>query len=114
MASQPRLTWATLKVLKVLMDDPAHQRYGLEIGRASGLPSGSIYPLLMRLERSGWLTSAWEDVDPKQAGRPRRRLYQLTGQGREVARRALENAQRDLALDFGPTPGFPFAVNASA
>jgi PadR family transcriptional regulator, regulatory protein PadR len=53
MAPQPRLTWATLKVLKVLLDDPAKRQYGLEIGRAAGLPSGSIYPLLMRLEEAG-------------------------------------------------------------
>jgi hypothetical protein len=46
MAAQPRLTWATLKVFKVLLHDPAGRHYGLEIGKAAGLPSGSIYPWL--------------------------------------------------------------------
>jgi PadR family transcriptional regulator, regulatory protein PadR len=114
MTAQPRLTWATLKVFKVLLDDPAGRHYGLEVGKAAGLPSGSIYPLLMRLEQAGWLTSDWEDVDPKAAGRPRRRLYQLTGQGAEIGRRALEEAQRDLAPSWGTGPGFPLPGGASA
>jgi PadR family transcriptional regulator, regulatory protein PadR len=114
MAPQLRLTWAILKVLKVLLDDPASKHYGLEIGKAAGLPSGSIYPLLMRLEQAGWLESEWEKVDPKAAGRPRRRMYQLTGQGMEVGRQALEEAQRDLALGLGRTPGFPLPGGASA
>jgi PadR family transcriptional regulator PadR len=114
MGTEPRLTWATLKVFKVLLEDPAGRHYGLEIGKVAGLPSGSIYPLLMRFEQAGWLTSDWEDVDPKAAGRPRRRLYQLTGQGAEVGRRALEEAQRELAPGFGRTPGFPLPGGASA
>jgi PadR family transcriptional regulator PadR len=78
MAPQPRVTWAILKVFKVLLDDPAAKHYGLEIGKASGLPSGSIYPLLMRLEQAELLSSQWEDVDQNAVGRPRRRQYQLT------------------------------------
>jgi PadR family transcriptional regulator, regulatory protein PadR len=112
MAPQPRVTWAILKVFKVLLDDPTARHYGLEIGKAAGLPSGSIYPLLMRLEQAELLTSEWEDVDPKAAGRPRRRLYRLTGQGAEVGRRALKEAQRDLAPTRGRTPGFPFPREA--
>jgi PadR family transcriptional regulator PadR len=114
MGTQPRLTWATLKVFKVLLEDPAGRHYGLEIGKAAGLPSGSIYPLLMRFEQAEWLTSDWEDVDPKAAGRPRRRLYQLTGRGAEVGRRALEEALRELALGWGRAPGFPSPGTASA
>jgi hypothetical protein len=114
MAAGPRLTWATLKVFKVLLEDPGGRHYGLEVGKATGLPSGSIYPLLMRFEQAGWLISDWEDVDPKAAGRPRRRLYQLTGAGAEVARRALQSAHRDLAPGSGPTHGFPLPGGASA
>jgi PadR family transcriptional regulator PadR len=101
-------------VFKVLLDNPAGRHYGLEVGKAAGLPSGSIYPLLMRLEQAGWLTSDWEDVDPKAAGRPRRRLYQLTGQGAEIGRRALAEAQRDLAPGWGRAPRFPLPGGASA
>lgn len=90
------------------------QQQGGEVGKAAGLPSGSIYPLLMRFEQAGCLTSDWEGVDPRAAGRPRRRLYQLTGQGAEVGRRALEEAQRELVSGFGRTPGFPLPGGTSA
>lgn len=113
MVAEPRLTWAMLKVFKVLLDDPAGRHYGLEVGKVAGLPSGSIYPLLMRLEKAGWLTSDWEDVDPKVARRPRRRFYQLTGHGAEVGRRALERAHRELAPGSSPIHGFPLPGGAS-
>jgi DNA-binding PadR family transcriptional regulator len=54
---------------------------GSDISKQTRMLSGTLYPILMRLERSGWLTSRWEQVDPRNAGRPRRRLYRLTGVG---------------------------------
>jgi len=45
--------------------------------RATGLPSGVVYPILRRLEGAGRLVSSWEQVDPVAVGRPRRRVYQL-------------------------------------
>jgi DNA-binding PadR family transcriptional regulator len=71
-----------------MLDDPSRPWYGLEMAAASGLKSGTIYPLLARLERAGWLTSRWEDVDPVEAGRPRRRLYELTNAGYDAVRTA--------------------------
>jgi PadR family transcriptional regulator, regulatory protein PadR len=53
---------------------------------------------LARLEEAGWVTSAWEDIDPAIEGRPLRRYYQLSLDGAERARRALMDAQRSLAL----------------
>lgn len=55
----------------------------------SGLPSGTVHPILARLETVGWLTSRWEDIDPRAEGRPARRYYQLTPDGLELARAAL-------------------------
>jgi len=66
--------------------------YGLEICAAAELPSGTIHPILARLEQAGWLESRWEDVDPSEKGRPRRRYYQLTSDGAELARTALARA----------------------
>jgi PadR family transcriptional regulator PadR len=100
-----RMTMTTLKVLRVLLDDPIAKRYGLEICRAARLPSGSVYPILMRLERARWLASDWEDVDPAQIGRPRRRLYRLTGEGAHNARAALREAHEAIGLDWGTAPG---------
>jgi PadR family transcriptional regulator PadR len=54
---------------------------GAEIGRVTDLASGTLYPILFRLERAKWLQSEWEDCDPSALGRPRRRLYRITGVG---------------------------------
>jgi DNA-binding PadR family transcriptional regulator len=62
-----------------------------------GVLSGTVYPLLRRLEDKGWLSSRWEDVDPAAAGRPRRRLYRLTGEGEAAARAELLRVQASLA-----------------
>jgi len=49
---------------------------------STGLSSGTLYPILMRLDEAGWLESRWEKVDPARVGRPRRRLYRITALGR--------------------------------
>jgi PadR family transcriptional regulator PadR len=77
-----RMTLQTQLVLRALLDEPAQQRYGLELCDLVGLPSGTIYPILARLERVSWVDSAWEDpAAHEQAGRPRRRFYRLTPDG---------------------------------
>lgn len=99
-----RLTLQTLQVLRILLDDPAGEHYGLEISKESGLPTGSIYPILARLEVSGLATSAWEDIDEAAAKRRRRRYYRLTSDGLEFARGEVANAARSLApTRRGPT-----------
>ena len=62
--------------------------YGLEIIERTGLPSGTVYPLLARLESEGWVTSCWEAGDPGARG-PRKRFYEITVNGAESARTAL-------------------------
>jgi DNA-binding PadR family transcriptional regulator len=81
-------------VLGVLLEDPQREIYGRELGDAAGLPSGTIHPILARLEGMGWLESRWEDIDPKAAGRPARRYYRLTADGAVRARDALARAYR--------------------
>jgi DNA-binding PadR family transcriptional regulator len=49
--------------------------------------------MLARLETAGWLTSEWEAIDPREAGRPRRRYYKLTALGQNNARAALAELQ---------------------
>jgi len=120
MDGQPRITMNLLKVLRVLLEDPTGERYGLEVGMAAGLSGGSLYPPLMRLEKAGLLVSEWEDADPSEAGRPRRRFYRLTPEGVEYARQALQDAQESLTPDrdrkpgWRSTPGFPVPGGASA
>jgi DNA-binding PadR family transcriptional regulator len=64
-------------ILRGMLEAPFADWYGLELARGAGLKSGTIYPALAALERSGLLSSSWESVDPAVEGRPRRRLYRL-------------------------------------
>ncbi|GAB3415412.1 helix-turn-helix transcriptional regulator [Flindersiella endophytica] len=88
-----RITGATLDVLEVLLTwaagdgDGAGGVWGLEIVKRTGRPTGSVYPILDRLERAGWLTSEWEDETVRRGAR--RRLYRLTAQGATEAARTL-------------------------
>lgn len=83
------MTTSVAALLAVLLEDPHAERYGLELMRATGLPSGTLYPILTRLQEAGWLRADWEDVDPSAAGRPARRYYRLTPEGAAAARTEL-------------------------
>jgi DNA-binding PadR family transcriptional regulator len=95
-----RLTHATSLILRAVA---AGHRHGFEIMEASGLPSGTVYPALRRLEAWAHVTSEWEDeAGARHAGRPRRRLYTLTPSGQALAARAadrLSDAARLLSQD---------------
>jgi len=57
-------------------------RYGFEIMETTGLPSGTIYPALRRMEKAGMIRSAWEPEPVARAGqRPARKYYKLTRPG---------------------------------
>jgi DNA-binding PadR family transcriptional regulator len=84
-----RLTTGVAAVLAVFLDDPAAGRYGLELMRMTGQPSGTLYPILTRLQDAGWLSADWEDIDASAEGRPARRYYRLTAEGVTVARTEL-------------------------
>lgn len=93
-----RMTIPTQLVLRALLAEPTLEMYGLQICKQAGLPSGTIHPILARLEREhGWLTSRWEDINPEVEGRPRRRYYRLTEGGAESARIALAQATTSVA-----------------
>ncbi len=96
--ANPRMTLQTVLVLRALLTDPTNPRYGLELATETLLPTGTIYPILARLEAARWVVSSWENVDPAKEGRPRRRLYQLTGAGATQARAAITETQRRLTL----------------
>ena len=79
---QPALTYATALIIQALA---AGYRHGFDIMDATGLPSGTVYPALRRLERRGALCGEWESADRSRAeGRPSRRYYVLTGAGSEM------------------------------
>ncbi len=71
-----RMTYATAMVLQAL---DAGYRYGFEIIEVVGVRSGTVYPLLRRLEEAGVLRSRWEAVRvARSSNRPARKYYELT------------------------------------
>ncbi len=86
------MTQSTQAVLRALLDRRTEDVYGLEICGATGLPSGTVHPILARFEALGWLTSSWEEADPRAQGRPRRRYYRLTADGAALAADSLAKA----------------------
>jgi DNA-binding PadR family transcriptional regulator len=76
-------------VLAVFLDDPAEEWHGFDLAQRTKLKSGTLYPLLARLENNHWLQSRWEEVDPHEVGRPRRRFYSLTALGEQAAQTEL-------------------------
>jgi len=76
-----RMSLQTLRVLDAFLGNPADELAGADVQKRSGLASGTLYPILLRLESAGWFISRWESIDPSSAGRPRRRLYRLTPSG---------------------------------
>jgi PadR family transcriptional regulator PadR len=86
----PRMSGPTLKALRHLLMDGAAGIAGADITRATKVAAGTLYPLLARLEAAGWISGRWEDVDPREVGRPRRRFYALTDVGLRRARAELD------------------------
>ena len=99
-----RMTHAVAAILGALSRG---HRYGFDIMDATGLPSGTVYPALRRLERRRLVSARWEaDVDPSVEGRPRRRFYALTTDGRarlQEAEARLHDVRR-LLEGSGPAP----------
>jgi DNA-binding PadR family transcriptional regulator len=80
----------TLAVLSAFAGEPSSWRHGYELARETGLKSGTLYPILLRLADRGIVEASWETEQP--AGRPRRHLYRLTSEGLAAATTALAAA----------------------
>jgi DNA-binding PadR family transcriptional regulator len=71
-------------VLGALADAAPGPLYGLDLIRRTGLASGTLYPLLARLDDEGLVRSSWENSTPREDGRPRRRYYWITHNGETI------------------------------
>jgi PadR family transcriptional regulator, regulatory protein PadR len=80
----------TLLVLAALCAQPADWRHGYDLAKQTGLKSGTLYPILVRLADRGLVEARWEEGRP--AGRPPRHLYRLSSEGLATARTAVEAA----------------------
>lgn len=78
----------TLSLLRGLLEQPRTWRHGYDLSQETGLPSGTLYPILVRLDGRGLLESKWEPAP--EAGRPPRHLYRLTPKGAARARAEIE------------------------
>jgi PadR family transcriptional regulator PadR len=96
MATRIRTSKQTLALLGALAAKPSQWHYGYALSRETELMSGTLYPILMRLEERGWLETQWETPEALaegRGGRPPRHMYRLTAGGRAWATEALNAAR---------------------
>lgn len=91
-----RMSLQTLRVLEAFLENPTESLSGADVQKRGHLASGTLYPILLRLESAGWLSSRWENVDPSRVGRPRRRLYRLTASGMRRASEVFASFNRGV------------------
>ena len=81
----------TLLVLAEFLQSPRGWKYGYDISRITGLKSGTLYPILMRLFEHELLETRWETPE---AGKPPRHMYRLTSGGLQYARQEVPSISR--------------------
>jgi PadR family transcriptional regulator PadR len=98
--SRTEFSAQTLSVLSMLCDQPSRWQHGYALAKETGLKSGTLYPILIRLADQGLVEARWQD-EP-QPGRPRRHLYRLTAAGLASATGALASAAELAAAKAAP------------
>jgi PadR family transcriptional regulator, regulatory protein PadR len=83
MPRKPNTSRQTRTLLAALLERPQTWRHGYDLSKETGLRSGTLYPLLMRLSEQGLLEQRWHDAD--RPGLPPRHVYRLTAAGLALA-----------------------------
>src|SRR5215510_12239363 len=97
-----RLTYPTALVLRALLDGRHH---GFDIMDATHLPSGTVYPILRRLNAEGYVRSRWEkEAQARREQRPPRRYYELTSGGTTLAHESGTRVRTMVAAGARLTP----------
>ena len=91
MARKPNSSPQTRELLAIMLRKPRTWHYGYELSTDTGLSSGTLYPLLMRLSDQGLLESHWQE--PERPGKPPRHVYRLTSEGLAFARTSAVQAK---------------------
>lgn len=86
MARKPNDSPQTRALIIAMLREPQIWQYGYELSKQTGLKSGTLYPILMRLSDQGLLESKW--LEPERPGKPPRHAYKLTSNGLALARAA--------------------------
>ena len=94
-----RISAAFLQALHAFLNNRGKPLAGSDIMKMTGLPSGTIYPLVVRMANAGWLVSEDEAVDPKLVGRPAKRLYSLTPSGVSEGEKILRSKFPDIGQE---------------
>jgi PadR family transcriptional regulator len=90
MPRTPHTSPQTLALFTALLADAERWRYGYDLSKQTGLASGTLYPILMRLAEQHLLETGWEpSAEP---GRPPRHIYRLTRDGAVLARQRVAEA----------------------
>ncbi|MDA8019853.1 MAG: PadR family transcriptional regulator [Thermoanaerobaculia bacterium] len=93
-----RLSYAAAAILQTIASG---SRYGFDIMAATGLPSGTVYPALRRMEKYEQIRGRWEsEEEARRAGRPKRRYYEITASGIEALESALNRFHSLRSLDL--------------
>src|ERR1700704_4209509 len=85
----------TLRVLAQLLERRNDWHYGYALAQETGLPSGTLYPILIRLAEQGWLETKW--TEPDRPGVPPRHIYRLTSAGARAAVERVDSRPRARA-----------------
>jgi PadR family transcriptional regulator PadR len=96
MSRRPNTSPQTISVLLLLLEEPTAWYYGYEISQRTGLKSGTMYPLLIRLADQDWLETRW--AEPERQGRPARHTYRLTAEGTRAARAIVASVRKELPV----------------
>jgi DNA-binding PadR family transcriptional regulator len=90
MNRRPNISRQTCTALAAFLAQPREWRYGYDLSRETGLKSGTLYPLLIRLHDQGFLEAEWRPSE--KVGRPPRHAYRLTASGLALARQMRPSA----------------------
>jgi PadR family transcriptional regulator PadR len=85
---KPNTSFQTRQLLAAMVENPRAWHYGYELSKQTGLKSGTLYPLLIRLSDQGLLESRW--LEAERPGKPPRHAYKLTPDGLALAREKTE------------------------
>jgi len=102
MPRKPNSSRQTIALLACFLEEAREWRHGYDLAKATGLKSGSLYPILLRLSDQAYLESRW--CEPDKPGRPPRHAYRLTAKGRQLA---LEQAAPANPSTSSYPPGLP-------
>jgi DNA-binding PadR family transcriptional regulator len=96
-----KINGRALELLMMMAVRPQQEYSGSELSKSLGISSGTLYPLLLKAENAGFLNAHWEDGDPVELGRPRRRYYRINGAGID----AVDARMRRLNVKLRPRGG---------